>query len=250
VEPSELTDRTISPELVLVDPELAARARAALPERPWPPVPRITIEAAAPARVGRRRSFFIGYVLLGFAAVCAVIVLSVLPRPDRPTFAASPGEVRTRTAQRPAPVTRNPSRTRSLKRPVRRLKRPVRRRVAPAPPTRQRTTVPETVKAPARRTPPSPQPRRRRGPVSVPVKPGPSFAWPAIVGARAYEVLFLRNAKTFYKGQTAIPRIRLPARLRFTPGVYRWVVWPMIASARGLQRRAPIVDSTFRVDRD
>jgi hypothetical protein len=250
VEPSELTDRTISPELVLVDPELAARARAALPERPWPPVPRITIEAAAPARVGRRRSFFIGYVLLGFAAVCAVIVLSVLPRPDRPTFAASPGEVRTRTAQRPAPVTRNPSRTRSLKRPVRRLKRPVRRRVAPAPPTRQRTTVPETVKAPARRTPPSPQPRRRRGPVSVPLKPGPSFAWPAIVGARAYEVLFLRNAKTFYKGQTAIPRIRLPARLRFTPGAYRWVVWPMVPSARGLQRRAPIVDSTFRVDRD
>ena len=100
----------------------------------------------------------------------------------------------------------------------------------------------ETVKAPARL-----QPRR---PVSVQLKPGPSFAWPAVAGARAYEVLVLRNAKTFYKGRTPNPRIRLPARLRFTPGEYRWVVWPMIASARRLQRRAPIVDSTFRVDRD
>jgi hypothetical protein len=104
--------------------------------------------------------------------------------------------------------------------------------------------VPQTVTAPTR-----PQPRRRR-PVSVQLKPGPSFAWPAIVGARAYEVLFLRNARTFYKGQTSIPRIRLPARLRFTPGEYRWVVWPLTASTGGLERRAPIVDSTFRVDGD
>jgi hypothetical protein len=111
-------------------------------------------------------------------------------------------------------------------------------------------TVLETVMAPARKPPPRRQPQRRRGPVSVQLKPGASFAWPAIVGARAYEVLFLRNAKTFYKGRTPIPRIRLPARLRFTPGEYRWAVWPMIASPRGLQRRAPIVDSTFRVDRD
>jgi hypothetical protein len=105
--------------------------------------------------------------------------------------------------------------------------------------------VRETVHAPAGK----PQPRRR-GPVSVQLKPGPSFAWPAIAGARAYEVLFLRNAKTFYKVRTRVPRIRLPARLRFTPGEYRWVVWPLIASGRSLQRRAPIVDSTFLVDRD
>jgi hypothetical protein len=56
-------DELISPELALVDPDLAARARAALPERVWPPqrpraskpspvptpTPAPTIDAPAPA---------------------------------------------------------------------------------------------------------------------------------------------------------------------------------------------------------
>jgi hypothetical protein len=51
----------ISPELALVDPELAARARASLPEprwapRPRPPAPVIELEPAAPAEA-RTRSY-------------------------------------------------------------------------------------------------------------------------------------------------------------------------------------------------
>ena len=101
MEPADLTDRAISPELVLVDPELAARARAALPWRPWPPVPRLSVEPPAPTPVGRRRSFVAGYVAFGVAAAAAVTVLSVVPTPDRPTLAASPEPVRQQ-----APVTR------------------------------------------------------------------------------------------------------------------------------------------------
>ena len=52
----------LSPELALVDPELAARARAALPERVWTPRPRpaarsIEVEPAAPSSEERARSY-------------------------------------------------------------------------------------------------------------------------------------------------------------------------------------------------
>jgi hypothetical protein len=39
----------LSPELVLVDPELGARARAALPDRPWPAPRRPLRPATAPS---------------------------------------------------------------------------------------------------------------------------------------------------------------------------------------------------------
>ncbi len=52
----------ISPELALVDPELAARARAALPEpdltpRRRPPAPVVVLEPTAPPAVERRPSY-------------------------------------------------------------------------------------------------------------------------------------------------------------------------------------------------
>jgi hypothetical protein len=47
-----MTHEPLSPELALVDPELAARARAALPDRvsaPWRPRPALPAARAAPA---------------------------------------------------------------------------------------------------------------------------------------------------------------------------------------------------------
>jgi hypothetical protein len=41
----------LSPELALVDPELAARARASLPNRPWPASRRAIVAAPAPTAV-------------------------------------------------------------------------------------------------------------------------------------------------------------------------------------------------------
>jgi hypothetical protein len=54
----------LSPELALVDPDLAARARAALPDRPWAPRPRpaappadLEPAPAAPPAAERSRSY-------------------------------------------------------------------------------------------------------------------------------------------------------------------------------------------------
>src|SRR5829696_7321278 len=84
----------ISPELVLVDPELAERARASLPEEPWrsfiptprprPVAPPPAVVPAEPAEPGRRRPL---RALVGAAAVAAVLAFGLVPSPGaRPTL--------------------------------------------------------------------------------------------------------------------------------------------------------------------
>ena len=89
----------ISPELALVCPELAARARAALPDRPWEAfVPRVPVslpeEPPAPppsshSSVVRIVSLVPAALLLAFAAL---LVVGSLPSfGDRPSLAPPPG---------------------------------------------------------------------------------------------------------------------------------------------------------------
>jgi hypothetical protein len=67
---------------------------------------------------------------------------------------------------------------------------------------------------------------------------------------RYYDAVFLRNGKAFYRAETRVPRVRLPARIRFTPGRYRWIVRPVLGSGLNVQLGEPIVDATFRVGGD
>jgi hypothetical protein len=237
VEPRERAREPISPELVLVDPELAAGARAALPDRPWPaPVP---IEPAR--RPGRGRRFPVGAIVgqLGFAAafLLAISVLSVLPRADRPTFAAPPTP---RTSQPAAPQRMQPPTVRE--KPPATRKKPAVKKVEPkqAPVTRpKRKPAAPPRNRPRRSTPTKP----RKQPKFTPAR---TFSWPPQARAASYQVTFLRNGKAFYRTRTRAPRVELPPRVRFTAGGYRWIVRPVIAGALG----DPIVDSTFEVGRD
>ncbi len=75
----------ISPELVLVDPDLAAGARAALPDHPWPAPARI--QSPTPT-LQRRIPVAAILSFLSFAALVGILGVSLLPSRDQPTFAA------------------------------------------------------------------------------------------------------------------------------------------------------------------
>ena len=102
----------ISPELVLVCPELAHRARAALPDRPWElfvphlparPIP-IGVAPSAPnprSWQGRVASAFPAVLIAGFVAV--IIVGSLPWIGERPTLGPPP------TRLQPAPVLTTPT---------------------------------------------------------------------------------------------------------------------------------------------
>ena len=85
---------TISPELVLVSPDLAGRARAALPDRPWETfVPRLSARAAPtappPRHIWTRALTFIPALLLG--VLLALLVVGSLPGlGQRPSLEPAP----------------------------------------------------------------------------------------------------------------------------------------------------------------
>jgi hypothetical protein len=242
--------RTISPELVLVDPELAARARAALPEDPWPAPVRIEPRPApVPAsRVPAAVSLW----LFGLALVAVVFALSLVSTRDRPTFAAESGPSGPQPAPATAPQPPPPPATapEPPPPPAPQAARPSAPQSAPPRRTRQRTqTRPaqRTRRAPPRTTsrPPAAAPSRPKRPAGF--RPARVFSWPPQAGASFYQVIFLRNGEPFYRAETLAARIRLPGAVRFTPGRYRWTVRPAIASDARVRLAPAIIDSTFQV---
>lgn len=237
MEPGE----AVSPELVLVDPELAARARAALPDHPWPaPVP---IEAEPQRAAGRLPAAFWTFAF-SFALIVLVSGLSLVSTDDRPTFAAEvernqtalTGTTDATATQRTAPARpKRVERTRSVR--ARPKTRP-RRAAAPEAQPKRRARR----QAPPRQARPTPSPARPR------FRPARVFSWPPHAGAAYYQVVFLRNGRPFYRTRARTARLRVPARVRFTAGSYRWSVRPAIAAASGIRLARPIVDSTFQVD--
>jgi hypothetical protein len=237
VEPRKLAAGPISPELVLVDPELAAGARAALPDHPWPaPVP---IEPRP--RRGRRRGIpfagILGPLSITAAFVLLILGLSLVPRGDRPTFAADGG----RTPAAAEPLTTAPTPQRRTQPPSARKKAAV-KKTEPKHGPRARPN-PKPAAPPKSETRRSTRTKRREQPKFTPAR---TFSWPPRAGATFYQVTFLRNGRAFYRTRTRAPRVQLPGRVRFTPGRYRWTVRPALAGVLA----APIVDSTFEVGRD
>ena len=259
----ERAARAVSPELALVDPVLAAELRAALPEHPWPAVPRITLERPEPAPMGHARPFVGSFVAVAFV-VGVVTVLTVLPRPDRPTFAEGAGQGQVRPRPQPPPVARRQVVTTS--RGVTTLRAElVEPRKQPATvnqkaqkPQKTRKTGPALRRPrvkrekPVRRRPAArPQTRPTRDATAVNLTRRPYFGWPPHPAAVYYQVRFLRNGtNVFYEVQTRVPRLRFPPPIRFPRGRYRWIVRPAIRSDEAVRLGDPIVDSTFRIDRD
>ena len=212
----------ISPELVSVDPELAATARAELPAEPWrmfappPPPPPAPLPVATEPLVAPRRSLRGTGVALAFvaAAVAGIVVGStdVFKRAnDRPSFAAEPPPaVPSVAATTGVTTTPTPAPT-----------------PAPAPTTRTRRPTPTATKST----------------VEGRFVPSRIFAWAPVRGADRYRVRFYRDGAIVLEGLPKQARFVLPPRFTFGPGTYRWTVEPRQGDAYG----APLVDSRFEV---
>jgi hypothetical protein len=221
----------LSPELVLVDPELAEHARAQLHEpgcfRPRgaePPRPLVTvappaeiagaseqpsIEAfAQPAGPGiteprMRARIVVGGWLVAFAAGLLVGGLAL-------TLAG-----------------RDP---------------------APAPATERQTTV-----APAPAAQPQATPTRPTTAAPSPTKlTRKTLAWAPAAGAASYETALYRGSIQVFSARTTEPRVTISSPWRYggrlhrlEAGAYRWYVWPITAD--GKKATLPVVQAVVAV---
>jgi hypothetical protein len=61
--------------------------------------------------------------------------------------------------------------------------------------------------------------------------------WPAAEGARRYRVSLFRNGREIFQRDVAAAELRVPPgwiyegrRYELSPGLYRWVVWPLVGA--------------------
>lgn len=236
---------SVSPELALVDPVLAARLRSQLLP-PWAEVPgwpvdepprehalpdesdepgvapdteipaaeeRHHVPAPTRPRRGRERSSVPTGVAVGLAAASALAsaVTAVL-------LMRAPAEPPTRSTA--APVRHTPI---------------------------QHTAARQTVESTPRTV--------RRQPVRAPtVRIVRTLAWAPVSGAGSYEIQLFRGSRRVFltrKRETRLvvgPSWRYAGEtFRLVPGTYRWYVWPVAAS--GARRKEPLVQALVQIAR-
>jgi hypothetical protein len=228
----------ISPELALVDPELARAARALLPGHPpaaaisSPPAPRVrpapvspetdTFEEPAPrpARRRRRRAAQVG--LAGLVLAGGALAGWLLA--DR---------TESQTGEAVTPTTRPATTSPPTSEPTGRTATTAARQTASTPAT--------SASAPTRKTP-----------AAVPA--GRTFAWAPFRGASEYEFQLFRGGNRVFRARVAAPRLELPGRWRragrierLEPGTYRWYVWP-VSSRTGRQATVALVQAQLVVE--
>jgi hypothetical protein len=273
VESTGLLDEPISAELVLVDRELARRARVALPDPPWllpvlaeqhqAEVAASTVfseERSPPVMPGMARRplhrSVARHIAATAAAGCVLLALAVLVAStadllsgsDEPTFVTTP----VRHAGGPQPnrssVAAHAGASRKASRSERRTKRAAKRSE-----TRDSVNPKAGPKAtsPARRV----GTRRRSALAPKPAAATPRalaetqrvFSWRRHAGAVYYQFYFQRGATTIYQARTVKLSAVLPARLKLRPGTYHVLVRPAIPSDAGIILGAAIVAKTIRV---
>jgi hypothetical protein len=245
-------DEPISPELVLVDPELGERARAALrqaADEAAPAPPHVLVRplpaAAAPPVARRSGGPRVLTTVLLSAAVSAAVAYAVGSIDDRgsdtPYLAAAPA------APPPPPAPTAPDDPTPVQRPAVVVPASPPPQAPPASAATRPAPTPPPPPPHATSPAPPPPPPARKPPASF--EPARVFSWPAASGATYYHVVMQRDRKPFYEAWPSAPRFEIPKRVRFRPGDYTWRVEPG-TGARQARRLGPaIVVSRFTVPR-
>jgi hypothetical protein len=239
---------TISPELVLVDPELARRARAQLPDSHVsndddvrarrPPEPK-----SEPRRAPAPKLLLIAAGLLSFTlgvllAPIFVVDDSVPRSQPQPSRQGTASELLGLPQSTGSPQrTRVPESRQSRRGTTRRDLTPRPRQVAPP-----AAPSPKARSAEGSREP-------KRGAVSTQL-----FVWLPSSDARYYYVQFLEGKRTVFAAWPTGPRVAVPIRgtfrgkrFAFTRGRYRWIVRPGLGQRSQGRYGEPIVRSVWVV---
>jgi hypothetical protein len=229
---------TISPELVLIDPELRRRALESLRSQGPPelrlatPVPARPPRGFAPPRVEAQQTPVVVVRSVGGAhrryavPLVAVVTAAVALAIAQPTMLDDPSSSERRTAapsrSTPHTVDHESIATVSSKQPA----------------------VQDLAPSAGRRTP---------MPVAT-LSPKWTFVWPARQAADYYNVTFFQGTRAVFEAWPRRPRLVVPARgtsrgnaFRFGPGRYRWVVRPGFGARADRAYGKPIVVSTWTV---
>jgi hypothetical protein len=239
-------DLPISPELALVDPELAAYARSLLPpidlDAATSTAPRVAAEAhrevpAFPAgprrRVTKRRAGLIVAAALAVGVPVAFAVASAGGDGSSPSQPAHQAAGKPRRASTPHTATRSPH--------------AVTARVDGA---RKTVVRPATKNAITKKTVTKTTPTTRRTHTTSPhVAKTPLLRWSSSPAAPFFDVVLWRGAQRLLDSWPSTPELRVPAswtyggrRYRLTPGTYLWFVYPGIGS-RLHPRYGPLLKS-------
>jgi hypothetical protein len=236
----------LTPELVLVDPDLARRAREQLPDRepeprrttaesmPPPATPRLLVVQPSPATFERRlepppqkrrRGRIIIPLILAAAAVAGIVRAPSL----RHFFWESREVAVSPTVREPAAVSRPGAHS------------------TPKPPPPASSSTPG--KAEPKKTV---KPKRPAAPRTAPSRR--PFAWVAVPKATYYLVRFYRGSQEIFEARPSAPRLSLPPewvfkghRYSLTPGSYRWVVQAGFGRPAEARLGQPIVSAKLVV---
>jgi hypothetical protein len=245
-------EEPISSELVLIDEELAQRARGALPEPPWllpvlaeieeatdeialekrPPPASVAEPTPAPRRARLISTPALVFLLFLALVPLAYLLYGFLPKPQGPTLAARP-EQTTPASTLPTP----PAVT--AKTPAAEPKVNSKPKAAPAKPNVRAKPKPATP-APKRAAKLEPKPLALTRVQRV-------FNWHRVPGAVYYQFYLQRGSKTIFQTRTVRLTARLPIGLKIRPGTYRVLVRPGVATDAGIILGAMVFEKTVTI---